>query len=340
MLIVFFVLLNGSMYILVTGRLANNYGNASSAKMVDVRKYLPHEAESKLARISGSLKFEITKDGLTGEFRQQGLRVIRAKTMDDLPVMDGAAALVPVYAAFVDCLYPAGAVTYEGGSFSDDNYYGENFAADSRMQYKNTVRGYRAIVDGVTDLFFSAKPSEEQAEYAREQGVELNYVPIGREAFVFFVNEKNPVENLTIPQIREIYSGKIKNWKDVGGPDRVINPVTRLEGSGSQTAMNAFMGETAFGRKSCFAFLGGSLGYSFRYYLNDMVANSGVKMLSLNGVYPDEEHIRDGSYPVVAEFYAIYRADNQNPYLQEILDWIVSEEGQEIIEKTGYVGLK
>ena len=318
-LLLFFVILNLSIYILVTARLSNNYGNAASAKMVDVAAYLPHEQDSKLVRIESSLHFEES---------------------EELPVLDGAAALVPVYAAFIDNVYPQGTVTYEGGSFSDDNFYGENFAADSVMQYKNTVRGYKAIVDGDTDVFFSAKPSEQQKEYAKEHGVELVYEPIGREAFVFFVNENNPVNELTTAQIRDIYSGKIKNWKESGGADRPINPVTRLQGSGSQTAMDSFMGELQYGRKSLLAFMGGSIGYSFRYYLNDMIGNSNVKMLALNGVYPDEEHIMDGSYPIVAQFYAIYRADNDNPNVKRLVDWILSEEGQQIIEKTGYVRIR
>ena len=62
------------------------------------------------------------------------------------------------------------------------------------MQYNNTVRGYQAIVDGSTDLFFCAAPSREQQTYAEGQGAELVFVPIGLEAFVFFVNEHNPVQ--------------------------------------------------------------------------------------------------------------------------------------------------
>lgn len=121
--------------------------------MIDVGKYLPFEKNSELARVDSSLKLT-----------------------DNLPVLDGAAALVPVYASIIDCVYPVGSVTYEGGKFSDDNFYGENFAADSKMQYKNTVRGYKAIVDGDTDILFSAAPSEEQKKYAEEKGVELVYV--------------------------------------------------------------------------------------------------------------------------------------------------------------------
>ena len=60
--------------------------------------------------------------------------------------------------------------------------------------------------------------------------------------YEFFVNEKNPVNNLSTEQIRGIYAGDYTNWSEVGGVNRVINPVTRLSDSGSQSAMVAFMG--------------------------------------------------------------------------------------------------
>lgn len=84
---------------------------------------------------------------------------------------------------------------------------------------------------------------------------------------------------------------------------------------------------------------GASIGFSFRYYLNDIVGNEAVKLLSLNGVYPNAENIRNGSYPIIAEFYAIYRADNPNENIPILIDWILSEEGQTIIEESGYVGI-
>ena len=309
-----FALFNLSVYMLLTGRLANNFSSASQSKMIDVAKYLPHDESSDLARIDSSLKL-----------------------YEDLPVLDGAAALVPVYAAIVNAVYPEGSVTYEGGTFSDDNYYGENFAADSKMQYKNTVRGYTAIVDGDTDILFCAAPSAEQKQYAADKGVELVYVPVGLEAFVFFVNENNPVDSLTVEQIRSIYSGEFTNWSDVGGANRVINPVTRLAGSGSQSAMESFMGEREIAPKSPLAILGASIGFSFRYYMDGIVGNDSVKMIALNGVYPSAENIRNGTYPIIAKFYAIYRADNENPNIPVLIDWILSDEGQTLIEESGYV---
>ena len=316
LVVVLFLGFNASLYGLLTCRLTNNFSDSAQPKMVDVGRYLPFEEGSDLPKIDTDFR-------LTG----------------DLPVLDGAAALVPVYAAVIDNLYPEGSVTYEGGVFSDDNYYGENFAPDSKMQYRNTVRGYKAIVDGDADILFSAAPSEEQKQYAAEKGVELIYEPIGLEAFVFFVNGQNPVEGLTTAQVRDIYGGSIRNWKDVGGPDRPINPVTRLKGSGSQSVMDAFMGDRAIGGKSPLALFGASLGYSFRFYLLDMVGDADVKVLSLNGVYPDRETIRSGAYPIVARFYAVYRADDANENVRKLVDWLLSPEGQSLIEATGYVPL-
>jgi len=314
LIVVVFAAFNLSMYHLLTKRLSNNFSDTSQAKMIDVKMFLPHEEGSNLPKIESSLKLT-----------------------ENLPVLDGAAALVPVYAAIIENVYPEGCVTYEGGTFSDDNYYGENFSEESAMQYKNTVRGYEAIVDGTTDILFCAGPSEQQKQYAEEQGVELVYVPIGLEGFVFFVNENNPVDNLTIDQIRKIYACEYTNWSEVGGANRVINPVTRLEGSGSQTTFEAFMGDYPIGVKSPFAITGASIGFSFRYYMDGIVANDAVKMIALNGVYPSAENIQNRSYPIVAEFYAIYRADNENENIPVLIDWILSEEGQEIIEKCGYV---
>ena len=315
--VMLFALFNISTYQLLTRRLANNFSGATQAQMIDVGSYLPHENGSKLPKIESSLKLT-----------------------DHLPVLDGAAALVPVYAAVIENVYPVGCVTYEGGEFSSDNYYGENFAADSVMQYKNTVRGYQAIVDGTTDILFCAGPSSEQTRYAEEKGVELVYVPVGLEAFVFFVNEQNPVDDLTVEQIRKIYAGEYTNWSEVGGPDRVINPVTRLEGSGSQTAFEAVMGEQKIGRKSIFALAGASIGFSFRYYMDGIVGNDAVKMLSLNGVFPSAENIQNRTYPIVTQFYAIYRKDNENPNIPILIEWLLSDEGQQLIEETGYVRIK
>ena len=318
LIVALFAGINIVLYTTMTRRLRQNFSGVNQLRMVDVGRFLPHEEDSDLARIDSSLHFE------------EG---------DDLPVLDGAAALVPVYASVIDNCYPEGCVTYEGGVFDDDNKYGENFAPDSAMQYQNTIRGFTAVVDGSTDLFFTAHPNAEQMQYAEEQGVELEIVPIGMEAVVFFVNADNPVEDLTTDQIRAIYRNEITNWNEVGGPNRMINPVTRVTGSGSQSMMDRFMEDNMLTRRNPLSIFGGSIGYSFRYYLTGLVGNDGVKMLSVNGVIPDAENIRNGTYPLTANFYVVYRSDNDNPNVTRLVDWLLSEEGQSMIEQTGYVGL-
>jgi len=314
----FFALLNLGMYITITRRLKNNFSGAGQLKMIDVSLYLPFEKESVLARTGSSLHFS---------------------SDDDLPVLDGAAALVPVYASVIDSCYPEGCVKYKGGTFSDDNYYGENFADDSAMKYQNTVRGFEAVVGGSVDLFFTAHPSADQVEYAKEHNVELEIVPVGLEAFVFFVNKNNPVDGLTVDQIRAIYRGEITYWSEVGGASRMIDPLLRIKGSGSQTMMEKFMQDDMITSRNPLSIFGGAIGYSFRFYLSGIVANDNVKMLSVNGVYPNADNIRNGTYPITAPFYVVYRKDNDNPNVRKLVDWLLSSEGQRLIEACGYVGL-
>ncbi len=296
---------NAGIYIIGTKKCLSNFGTAAQAKMIKVELYLPHDEGSEIVHLDSS--FKIT---------------------EQLPVLDGATALLPVYSAIADAVYPEGSCEFDGDAF----------ATDSAMQYRNTVGAYKAVVDGEADIIFCAGPSEGQRQYAEEKGAELVYVPIGYEAFVFIVNSENPVESLTAEQIRGIYRGEYTNWKEVGGANRVINPLTRPEGSGSQTAMNSFMGG-AQTKKSPFAFLGASIGYSFRWYVEGIVDNGDVKMISVDGIYPDRENIRNGTYPIVSNFYAVYRADNSNPNIQPLIEWILSEEGQRIINESGYVGV-
>jgi len=316
--VLLFVAVNAFLYITITSRLANNFSGTNQLKMVDVAKFLPFESTSELARTGSSLQF------------QKG---------DDLPVLDGAAALVPVYASAIENCYPEGTVTYEGGVFSDDNYYGENFAPDSVMQYQNTIRGFDALVDGSVDLFFTAHPSKEQMQSAENKNVELEIVPIGLEAFVFFVNKKNPVDGLTTEQIRSVYRGEITNWKEVGGISRMINPLIRVKGSGSQTMMDKFMEGNMLTSRSPLAIFGRGIGYSFRYYLSGMVADDNVKMLAVDGIYPNAENIRNHSYPLSTNFYVVYRKDNKNENVVKLVEWLLSDEGQTMIEACGYVGI-
>ena len=174
-------------------------------------------------------------------------------------------------------------------------------------------------------------------QYGLDKGVELELTPIGREAFVFIVNKNNPVDGLTMEQLKQIYSGKITNWKDVGGANRPINVVQRNKGSGSQTTLEKLFGKDI--KPNFFGPLGSSLGFSFRFYVEELTKHGHIKMLKLNDVYPSRENVQNESYPIVSNFYAVTRKGETNPNVQKVLDFVLSSLGQEIINETGYVSL-
>ena len=136
-------------------------------------------------------------------------------------------------------------------------------------------------------------------------------------------------------QLKDIYTGKITNWKDVGGVNRPINVVQRNKGSGSQTALEKLFGQVI--ASNFFGPLGASIGFSFRFYVEELTSHGHIKMLSLNDVYPDRERVQDNSYPIVSNFFMVNRKGESNPNVQKFKNFVLSPIGQEIINETGYV---
>lgn len=306
LIVIGFILFNYSFYNLITKNYINNYGKGMQEKSIDIESYLPFREDSLIIHETPN-----------------------EKIVDDIPKIDGATALYPIYASYVEALYPKESVKYDG----------KNFLADSKIQKTGTTVAYQKVIDGKTDIIFCAKPSKKQLEYAESKNVELELIPIGKEAFVFIVNKNNIVNNLSLEQIKNIYTGKIVNWNQVGGEDKPIIALQRAEGSGSQTAMLSFMNGTEM-VKSLQTFIGRKIGYSFRYYVESIVNDGNIKMLSLNGIEPSIENIRNDTYPIVDNFYMIYRKDNTNKNIEKIKEFVLSEKGQKIIENTGYVSIK
>lgn len=285
---------------------------------INTGEYLPFDKNSKIVKLEKEASLKLT---------------------NNLPIVDGAAAVFPVYSAFVNATYPNTVELYDG-----------------TFEYNNTVGGYKLLGEKETDIFFGAYPSKEQIETAQSKGTEFEYTEIGTEAFVFFVHKDNPVENLTTEQIQKIYSGEITNWKDVGGNDEKIVAFQRNEGSGSQSMLKRFMGDKPImeapseqindlmsgiiERVSNYKNKTNSIGFSFRYYLEGIIKNPDIKMVSIDGVAPTVENIKNEKYPITTSLYAVTYKDNPNENVDRLIDWVLSSEGQEIIEKTGYVGVK
>ena len=284
---------------------------------IDIHEYLPFDEDSKIVKTDSKT----------------------LKLTENLPRIDGAAALFPVYSAFVNAVYPNTTKLHDG-----------------IFEYNNTPDGYRLLAEKETDIFIGVYPSDEQRAYAEENQTTFEYTPIGTEAFVFFVHKDNPITNLTTEQIKDIYSGKITNWKDVGGKNEKIAAFQRNEGSGSQSMLKRFMGDTPITdaptemvndlmagiikQVADYKSKTNSIGFSFRYYVEGIIKNPDIKMISIDGAAPTSENIRNGSYPVLTPIYAVTYKENQNGNVDKLLEWILSDEGQYIINETGYVGIK
>ncbi|MCZ8535470.1 substrate-binding domain-containing protein [Psychrobacillus psychrodurans] len=255
---------------------------------------------------------------------------------DDLPRLDGATALYPLYAAIVEATYP------------EKSYPSYN----SEVLVSTTPYAYENLFNGKVDMIFAAAPSESQKKIAEQKGLELTMTPIGREAFVFFVNQKNPVDNLTVDQITDIYTGKVSSWEQLGGKNDPIRAFQRPEDSGSQSALQSLMKGMPLMEppsKDIVTGMGGiinevsqyrnyknAIGFTFRFYSTEMVGNDQIKLLEINGVAPTKENIRADTYPITSELY-IVTAGTDNPNVEPLIEWILSDQGQALVEKVGYV---
>jgi phosphate transport system substrate-binding protein len=265
----------------------------------------------------------------------------------DYPKLDGATALFPIYAAAAQALYaPPEFVGMQARSEFEKN-----------VQCNTTPHAYYRLIDGEVDLIFAAAPSKAQEAFAAKKGLQFTLTPFAQEAFVFLVNAQNPVNGLSVEQIRAIYSGQINDWKDVGGLPEKIMPFQREANSGSQTVMEKFVMRELALRKPLeqeeVHGMGGlirsvadyrnyrnALGYSFRFYATKMKVASGVKLLKINGVAPTVENIRTGRYPFTEPVYMVtINGRPQSENTRQLQDWFLSEAGQQLVEDVGYVGL-
>ena len=280
---------------------------------------------------------------------------------EDMPVLDGAEACYPLYAAFAKACYKDIDVIEKEWLKSGENQY----LNGKIVTFTNTLRAFDRLIywgndtekyGDAVDMIFGARPSADQMEEAKYLGVELDITPIGREAFVFFVEEDNPVNDLTSEQLRAIYHGDITNWKEVGGKNQAIRAFQRPKNSGSQTMMEYFMGDITLKEPETYEIVdamtgvieqvaqyaneAGAIGYSFRYFLEGLNQEKNVKILSVDGIYPTMENIESGAYPQTGNVCLITRKDEANPYVQKMKEFILSEDGQYIIRQTGYAGLE
>ena len=273
------------------------------------------------------------EDSIQGSDEPQG-----DKTEAEFPRMDGSTSAIPLEAGLRSELY-------------DISYY----EALNQVSHTTTHQSFDRLLYAETDLIFSVPLSEDQLNKASSLGVTIEMEPVAKEGFVFVVNANNPVDSLTQEQIRKIYSGKITNWKEVGGNDAPILAYQRNVDSGSQNYMTEFMGDVPLMKPVTTNIPGGmgammdaiayydnaenAIGYSVYSYAAQMYANQNeIKFIAIDGIEPSKATMADGTYPLLSCTYVMYKTNHRRAdELAELVEWMISEKGQKAILACGYI---
>ncbi|MCC8189372.1 MAG: substrate-binding domain-containing protein [Planctomycetes bacterium] len=247
-----------------------------------------------------------------------------------LPRLDGATSL-------------SGLMRAVAGTVGDDR--------NVDIDFYRTAEAYENLMHDRCDVVFAFNPSTEELAAAEAAGRSFILTPIGREGFVFFVNRENPVRNLTVEQLRGIYSGKIRSWRDLGGNNESIIAFQRRKNSGSQSRMERFMADAPLMKPphgymiwdmagivryvASYHNYRYAIGYSFLYYVEAMIATSNIALLAVNGVYPSLDTVTTGEYPLIDDIYAVTTA-HSGPGTRELVDWLRSPQGQRLVVTNGF----
>ncbi len=262
-------------------------------------------------------------------------------TVDQYPIVDGSTVTIPLSEALAAELM--------------------ELPIEEARQYvvhNKTHEAYLNLIDKKADIIFVTSPSEEELNLAKSRNIEFEIVPIVSEAFVFLTGTDNTVDDLTLDEIIKIYSGEITSWNQVGGEDMSIIPYQRPVNSGSQTGLLDFvmkdtepmeapteqviagMGEL-IDTVSAYTDEPNGIGYSYYYYTSEMWGNDRVKLLSVDGIKPEHSSIRSGEYPLHTAYYAVIRNDEpKDSPVRKMIFFILSDEGQNLMEEAGYVKVR
>jgi phosphate transport system substrate-binding protein len=219
--------------------------------------------------------------------------------------------------------------------------------------------GIAALINGTVDLAnASRKIKDEEIAEAQSKGVNPLEHIIARDAIAVIVNMENPVSELTLQQIADIYSGKITNWSEVGGEDRPIVKLSRETNSGTHVyfletvlrlgdsenktlfSTDTLLLPSSEGIISEVRSNPNAIGYDGLGYVPD-----DLKMIAIaeeaGGVYvlPAVATVNDKTYPIARDLY-MYTDGEPAGVVKEYLDWILSPEAQEIVAELGFVPVK
>lgn len=212
--------------------------------------------------------------------------------------------------------------------------------------------GIAALINGTVDLAQSSRPMKdsEKKDVETRRNTQLSETPVALDALAVFVNEQNPVKTLALAQLSDIYTGKITNWRQVGGKNAPIVLYGRENSSGTyeyfkehvlnkadfaprvQTLAGTAAVINAVARDA------NGIGYGGIAYAQGVRAVGIKKDAKSPAVEPKEETVADGTYPISRKLY-FYWVASASPELKQFVEWSTSSEGQSVVENVGYFPL-
>ncbi len=209
--------------------------------------------------------------------------------------------------------------------------------------------GIAALINGTTEICMASrpmKPDEKRKLRDRYQSMGVE-IPVAKDGLSIFLNDRNPVKELSFTQLREIYTGTVTNWKQVGGPDAQIVLYGRENSSGTYVYFkdNVLLGRDFSAR--CQTLPGtaavvnavskdpNGIGYGGTAYAKGIKECAVKKDAASPAVLPSAATVKDGSYPVTRDLY-LYTRLKPKGEAKKFIDWVLSSEGQALATKVGY----
>jgi len=225
--------------------------------------------------------------------------------------------------------------------------YMENHSdADIMVRGGGSGTGIAALIDNATDIAMASRPMKtKEIKQAREKGINPVGTVIARDGIAVIVHKSNPINEISLEDLKNIYTGGITKWSSLGGKGKIV-VISRDAASGTFEVFNEKVLEGAKLTQSALMQASnlevartveqtpGGIGYVGLGYISDK-----VKVLKVNGVTPSEQTVRNGTYPLARPLY-LYTNGNPSGMKKGFIDFILSTDGQNIVRDNGFVPVK
>lgn len=241
------------------------------------------------------------------------------KLKENLPSIEAASAFYPLASGLVQ------------------NTFEKSMYKDELLKMVSTNEAYEDIIEGKTDIIIATEPSEYQKTLLEKSKIKINKVVLYKEPLIIYVNINNPIQNVTLDQIKRIYNDDNLNWSDYDGKKETINTYQLEENNGSQTCMQTIIGNNRVNQyhkeiKTMPAIINKvgkdkkGIGYAFKQYFTRMHINKNTKEIKVNNFDSSERE-----YPLLFDVFLYYNEEKINTH--ELVKFLNTNEGMELIKE-------